>query len=931
MRRGIALIVGLIFLCTTLYSLVIPVRAESTVATQKYVWKNVKIEGGGGFITGIVFNPKEKNLVYVRTDIGGAYRSTDGGNTWTQLMSWVSFDEWNLLGVESIATDPVDPNRLYIAAGTYTNSWTNMNGVLLRSKDKGNTFERTPLPFKLGGNMPGRNMGERLAIDPNNNSILYLGTREGNGLWKSIDYGVTWKKVDSFPNPGTYIEDPNCPNDYLNHITGVVWVVFDPSSGKPGEGSKVIYVGVADKNTSIYYTKDGGQTWEPLPGQPTGLLPQRAKLSSDGMLYITYSNTQGPYNGDYGEVWKYNTKTREWKNISPMPAKDTYFGYGGLAIDAQNPKVVMVAALSSWWPDTYIWRSTDGGETWKCIWEWAGYPNRTLHYTMDISAAPWLNFGITSPVPPETSPKLGWMVATLEIDPFNSDRMLHGTGATLYGSDDLTKWDRGEKITIKVKGIGIEETSVAALVSPPVGPHLFSAIYDIAGFRHDDLEKAPSWTYTQPNMGSTTDIDYAELNPNFMVRVGNVDKKWNPNTNRIGFSYDGGKSWFQGNQEPQGMTEGGTVAAAADGSVVVWAPKGAPVCYSTDNGNTWNQCANVPSGAIVYSDRVNPNKFYAFKDGKFYISNDKGKTFIQSPATGLPTSGNFKAVPGREGDIWLVGDNGMWHSVDGGYTFTKIENVNEAASIGFGKPAEGKTYPAIYTYAKINGIRGIFRSDDAGMSWVRINDDNNQFGCANADITGDPRVYGRVFVATNGLGIKWGEIADSAIVPTSAPVSTTTASPTPTPTPASTVTPTPTPTPTVTPTPTPTPTPTSTPTVTPTPTPTPVSTPATGGQIKVLYANKETNSTTNTIRPWLKVVNSGSSSIDLSRVTIRYWYTVDGERAQSAISDWAQIGASNVTFEFVKLSSSVSGADYYLERDLSRILCFHFIAYIVEL
>ncbi|PFH18935.1 cellulose binding domain-containing protein [Caldicellulosiruptor bescii] len=97
------------------------------------------------------------------------------------------------------------------------------------------------------------------------------------------------------------------------------------------------------------------------------------------------------------------------------------------------------------------------------------------------------------------------------------------------------------------------------------------------------------------------------------------------------------------------------------------------------------------------------------------------------------------------------------------------------------------------------------------------------------------------------------------------------------------------------------------------PTPTPSSTPVAGGQIKVLYANKETNSTTNTIRPWLKVVNTGSSSIDLSRVTIRYWYTVDGDKAQSAISDWAQIGASNVTFKFVKLSSSVSGADYYLE------------------
>ncbi|ACM60941.1 rhamnogalacturonan endolyase [Caldicellulosiruptor bescii] len=141
------------------------------------------------------------------------------------------------------------------------------------------------------------------------------------------------------------------------------------------------------------------------------------------------------------------------------------------------------------------------------------------------------------------------------------------------------------------------------------------------------------------------------------------------------------------------------------------------------------------------------------------------------------------------------------------------------------------------------------------------------------------------------------------------PIVTPSLTPTKTPTPTST----PLPTSTATSTPTPTATATPTPTPTATPTPTPSSTPVAGGQIKVLYANKETNSTTNTIRPWLKVVNTGSSSIDLSRVTIRYWYTVDGDKAQSAISDWAQIGASNVTFKFVKLSSSVSGADYYLE------------------
>ncbi|WAM33659.1 glycoside hydrolase family 9 protein [Caldicellulosiruptor morganii] len=136
-------------------------------------------------------------------------------------------------------------------------------------------------------------------------------------------------------------------------------------------------------------------------------------------------------------------------------------------------------------------------------------------------------------------------------------------------------------------------------------------------------------------------------------------------------------------------------------------------------------------------------------------------------------------------------------------------------------------------------------------------------------------------------------------------------------TPAPTATPTSTPTPTVTVTPTPTPTPTPTVSVTPTPTPTPTGAPGTGSGLKVLYKNNETSASAASIRPWFKIVNGGSSSVDLSRVKIRYWYTVDGDKPQSAVCDWAQIGASNVTFNFVKLSSGVSGADYYLEVGFS--------------
>src|SRR6476660_306547 len=68
-----------------------------------YTWRNVQIVGGG-FIPGIVFNQTEPNLVYVRTDIGGAYRLDPTTSRWIPLLDWVSWSDWNLTGVVSLAT-----------------------------------------------------------------------------------------------------------------------------------------------------------------------------------------------------------------------------------------------------------------------------------------------------------------------------------------------------------------------------------------------------------------------------------------------------------------------------------------------------------------------------------------------------------------------------------------------------------------------------------------------------------------------------------------------------------------------------------------------------------------------------------------------------------------------------------------------------------
>jgi hypothetical protein len=162
------------------------ILATFTFAQSIYNWKNVQIVGGG-FVPGIVYNESVSGLVYARTDIGGAYRWDNAASKWIPLTDWVGWDQWGWTGIVSLATDPVEPDRLYLAAGTYTISWDPNNGAILRSTDRGNTFQVSPLPFKLGGNMPGRGMGERLVVDPNKNSILYLGAP--SGLWCNMVKG----------------------------------------------------------------------------------------------------------------------------------------------------------------------------------------------------------------------------------------------------------------------------------------------------------------------------------------------------------------------------------------------------------------------------------------------------------------------------------------------------------------------------------------------------------------------------------------------------------------------------------------------------------------------------------------------------------------------------------------------------------------------
>ncbi len=399
------------------------IAGRAATPTEAYHWQNVPIRGGG-FVTGIVCNPAERNLIYLRTDIGGAYRWDAPARTWRPLQDWLTHSETNFLGVESVATDPLQPNRVYLAVGTYTNPRVG-DGAILRSADQGRTWKITRLPFRLGANEAGRGNGERLAVDPNDDRILYLGTRTA-GLWRSGDYGATWKRVSGFPEvPDTADNSarPRIPGrfHFPPQPVGLVVVTFDPRSGQRGRPTPTLYVAASTSGPSLFRSQDAGASWAPVPGQPTGLRPNHLALASDGTLYVSYGRQPGPNVMTDGAVWKFDPARGAWTDITPVrpAATGRQFGYAAVAVDAAHPQTVMVTTL---YQENEIYRSTDGGRTWHALLATARW---------DHSAAPY-----TTEMHPH------WM-ADLAIDPFDSNHVIFPTGYGIWATRDATAADTG--------------------------------------------------------------------------------------------------------------------------------------------------------------------------------------------------------------------------------------------------------------------------------------------------------------------------------------------------------------------------------------------------------------------------------------------------------------------------------------------------------
>jgi hypothetical protein len=637
-------------------------------------------------------------------------------STWIPLLDWVSTSQTGYMGVLSFAIDPGAPNKLYLLVGT--DYFNNGSTAILRSTNYGNTFSITNVTtqFKANGNANGRNNGERLQVDPNDGNILYCGT-QASGLFKSTNAGVSWANVTSF---GTAVT-PNA--------NGINCIVFDSASGKPGSATKTFFVALSDTGTNFYRTDDGGTTFTPVAGATTTLMVQRAVMASDGNLYITYADTDGPADAKVGQIWKYNVASGAWTNVTPTGIT---YPFSGISVDPNNPKKLIASTINTYQlqygTNTYgdrFYLTTDGGTTWRDL---VGNGIK-----MNANGCPWF-----------ATASIHW-AASIEFDPFNTNFawVVSGDGCFYCSnlSNPTTTWYFGAH--------GIEETVPQDIVSVPNSP-LFTATDDYGGFINTDPSQYGA--RFNPADGSNGSIEYAALDSNILARVG---------TNMY-YTTNQGVSWTQAASV---IGSGGRLAVSADGTTILHCPNGSSYTYRTTNyGTSWTACTGI-GGLLPVADQVDPLRFYAYNNsnGDMYTSYDGGKTFAVSGYVGKGGNGLIRTAPGINGDVWIaMGSGGLKHSTNFGSTYTTIAGVTACSAVGLGKADSAASYFSIYIWGTVNGVTGVFGSTNEGTTWARINDNNHQYGgIGNGQfVIGDLNVFGRVYMSTVGRGVAYGQLVN---------------------------------------------------------------------------------------------------------------------------------------------------------------------------
>jgi photosystem II stability/assembly factor-like uncharacterized protein len=294
----------------------------------------------GGRVVAVAGVPGDSTTFYFGSVNGGVWRTTDGGTVWTPI-----FDRQPVGSIGAIAVAPSDSKTIYVGTGEsdIRSDLSSGDGVY-KSIDSGVTWTHIGLEETR--------QISRIVVDPRDANVVYVGAlghaygpNQERGVYKSADGGTHWSKVlDAGPEIGVSDLAICSGNGQLLfagtwHSHRPPWSTYAPTDG-PGGG--------------LYRSEDAGKTWSRLSGKglPNGDWGRvGVDVAPDGkrVYAVIQAKKSGLYRSDDGG------STWSLANADPRLTSRAWY-FSGITIDTHNPDVIYM-------PNVALYRSEDGGKT----------------------------------------------------------------------------------------------------------------------------------------------------------------------------------------------------------------------------------------------------------------------------------------------------------------------------------------------------------------------------------------------------------------------------------------------------------------------------------------------------------------------------------------------------------------------------------------